>query len=73
MNDLEITGGRVGQGRGSLTRMVRTGVTLFSGGFLSGLVVALVFHALITTLVVVAAVIVVLVAAARMMLGRRRS
>jgi hypothetical protein len=45
---------------------------LFGSGFVVGIVVALVFGALIRTVVVIAAIVIVLIAAARMALGRRR-
>jgi Flp pilus assembly protein TadB len=71
MNDLQILSGS-GSGHGSVSRLVRASVTLFGSGFVAGLVVALVFHALITSLIIIAAVVVVVVAAARMMVRRRR-
>ncbi|MDQ1463984.1 MAG: hypothetical protein QOC73_925 [Actinomycetota bacterium] len=69
MDDLQILGGR---SRGSMIRLVRAGVGLFGGGFVAGVVVALVFHALLVTLIVFAAIVVLAVAAAKMMIGRRR-
>jgi len=69
MNDLDVLTGR---SRGSLMRSARTGVALFGSGFVIGMVVALIFHALIYTVVIIAAIVIVLVAAARMALGRRR-
>lgn len=71
MNDLQILSGS-SSGRGSVARMVRTGATLFGSGFVAGLVVAIVFHALIMSIVIIAAVVIVVVAAARLMVGRRR-
>jgi hypothetical protein len=70
MNDLEILSG-TRSGRGSVARLVRTGATLFGSGFVAGLVVALVFHALITAIIIIAAIVVVAFAAARMLLRRR--
>jgi len=69
MNDLDVLTGR---SRGSLMRSARTGAALFGSGVVVGIVVALIFHALIYTIVIVAAILIVLVAAARMALGRRR-
>jgi hypothetical protein len=69
MDELQVLGER---SRGSLIRMVRIGVGLFGTGFATGVVVALVFHALIVTLVVVAALVIVAITAAKVMIGRRR-
>jgi hypothetical protein len=69
MNDLEILGGR---SRGSMIRMVRAGVGVFGTGFAAGVVVALVFHALIVTLIIIAAIVIVAVAATKVLVGRRR-
>jgi hypothetical protein len=65
MNDLEVLGGR---SRGSMIRLVRAGVGLFGGGFVAGVLVALVFHGVIVTLVIIAAVIIVAVAAAKVLI-----
>lgn len=69
MNDLQIL---TSNGHRSLMRSVRGGVALFGSGFIVGMIVALIFHALIYTVVIVAAIVIVLVAAARMALGHRR-
>lgn len=69
MNDLDVLNGR---SRGSLMRSARTGAALFGSGMVVGIIVALVFHALIYAIVIIAAIVIVLVAAARMALGRRR-
>jgi hypothetical protein len=68
MNDLQVLGGR---SRGSMIRLVRAGVGLFGGGFVTGVVVALVFHALIVTLVIIAAVVIVAIAAAKVLIRRK--
>lgn len=69
MDDLQILGGR---SRGSMIRLVRASIGLFGGGFVAGVVVALVFHALLMTLIIVGAIAVLVIAAARVMIGRRR-
>ncbi|MGH8891118.1 MAG: hypothetical protein ACRDV3_15325 [Acidothermaceae bacterium] len=69
MNDLDVLTGR---SRGSLMRSARTGAALFGSGVVVGIVVALIFHALIYTIVIIAAIVIVLVAAGRMALARRR-
>lgn len=69
MNDLDLLTGR---SRGMLMRNARVGAALFGSGFVVGMIVALIFHALLYTIVIVAAIVIVLVAAGRMALGRRR-
>jgi hypothetical protein len=68
MNDLSIIGNR---SRGSMIRLVRAGAGLFVSGFVAGLVVALIFHALITTFIIVAATVIVAIALVRMLLRRK--
>jgi|GEM_PF-6500300 hypothetical protein len=68
MNDLSIIGGR---SRASMIRLVRAGAGLFASGFVAGLVVALIFHALITTFIIVAATVIVAIALVRMLVRRK--
>jgi hypothetical protein len=70
VNDLQILSNRGGN---SLVRSVRTGAALFGSGVVVGIVVALVFHALVYTIVVGGALIIVLGFVLRMLIGRRRS
>jgi hypothetical protein len=69
MDDLQILGSG---SRRSLMRSARTGAALFGTGFVAGIVVGIVFHALIYAAVIIAAVVIVLVALARLLIGRRR-
>jgi hypothetical protein len=69
VNDLQILSSRGGN---SLVRSVRTGAALFGSGVVVGIVVALIFHALLYTIVIGGALIILLGAALRLMLGRRR-
>lgn len=68
MNDLSVIDGR---SRGSMIRLVRVGAGLFGSGFVAGLVVALVFRALITTFIIVAATMIVAVALVRLLVRRK--
>jgi Flp pilus assembly protein TadB len=69
MNDLDFLNR---QSHGSLMRSARTSTALFGSGVVVGIVLALVFHAIIYAGIIIAAVVIVLVAAARMALGRKR-
>jgi hypothetical protein len=68
MDDLSVIGSR---SRGSMIRLVRVGAGLFGSGFVAGLVVALVFRALITMFIIVAATLIVAVALIRLLLRRK--
>lgn len=56
-----------------MVRSVRTGAALFGSGVVVGIVVALIFHAIVYTIVVGGALIIVLGFLLRMVLGRRRT
>jgi hypothetical protein len=70
VNDLQILSNRGGS---SVVRSVRTGAALFGSGVVVGIVVALIFHAIVYTIVVGGALIIVLGFLLRMVLGRRRT